>query len=947
MDCNKEEALRAREIAEKKMQSKEFVVARKIALKAQLLYPDVENISQLLMVCDVHCSAAQKISGDEMDWYGILQLEENADEATIKKQYRKFALQLHPDKNKFAGAEAAFKLIGEAQRILLDKDKRLLHNMRRKPSMSRKPATFFSAHKANWTSNVVPNNSRSNLSGLNAQNQRPRQPANPGNPDPRATFWTVCPYCAVRYQYYKEVVNKSLRCHSCQKPFVAYDLNAPAAADFSKPVFPQQKDSTHKGEAQVRPNFGTGNLNAESVKNAGKKASHTSRVGRRKVNGKRERKRTRDMSELSESDVSVSESSTDSEEDMSIDENGDLQSEPNTGFSGEQNPRRSSRHKQQVSYKENLSDDDGYVNPKRAKGKTSDGENGDPSKEKSAKVKNLSDAASNAKEDEKGVKQKEGGEEGVPNGDKSRKSAELKEPVQMDGLKKSEGCADIDSSLEETSDQEFHKYPDPDFNDFEKERNEECFAVGQVWAAYDTFNAMPRFYAQIRRVSSTGFNVHITWLEPQLTHENELKWQSADLPFSCGKFKYGDSEKTENRLMFSHLVSWEKGSSRGTFVIYPRKGEIWALFKNWDIKWSSDPDAHRQSEYEYVEILSDYAVDVGIHVALLSKVNGFVSIFCRMEKVGKKTFLVPPGELLRFSHMIPSYKMKGNERGVPIGSFELDPAALPPIKITTEDDSDMKMSHSVPQHDSSTIPSAPSPTKVEIPDPEFYNFDADKSKDKFQLGQIWALYSDEDGLPKYYGQITKIDFHPSFKLRISWLASVSLSSNIIRWSDEDMPVSCGRFKVDKGEEDQVYDSATSFSHLVKAEPTGRRSEYDILPRKGEIWALYRNWSPNLNCSDLENCEYDIVEVLSATVLLINVMVLERVDGFKSVYKARGQGGSALTWSIPQVDFFKFSHQVPAFRLTEEKGGKLRGFFELDTAALPVHFFLLNLDQEAS
>jgi curved DNA-binding protein CbpA len=29
----------------------------------------------------------------------------------IKKQYRKFALQLHPDKNKFSGAEAAFKLI--------------------------------------------------------------------------------------------------------------------------------------------------------------------------------------------------------------------------------------------------------------------------------------------------------------------------------------------------------------------------------------------------------------------------------------------------------------------------------------------------------------------------------------------------------------------------------------------------------------------------------------------------------------------------------------------------------------------------------------------------------------------------------------------------------------------------------------------------------------------
>ncbi|KAM6566007.1 hypothetical protein CsatA_025135 [Cannabis sativa] len=770
IDSRLEEALRAMRVAEKKMQSKEFVVAQKIALKAQRLYPNVENISQLLMVCHVHCSAAQKLSGDEMDWYGILQLEETADEATIKKQYRKFVLQLHPDRNKLAGAEIAFKLIAEARSILLDKDQRLLHNVRRKYLKSRKPATFVPNHKANWTSNVVPNNSRSNLFGLNAQKQQPRE-----------TFWTVCPYCAVRYQFCKDVINKSFRCHSCQKSFLACDLNAPN----SKSVFPTQKGSTHKGKAQVCPNFGTGNLNAELVHRA-------------------------------------------------------------------------------------------------------------------------------------------------------RKSEEPKEPVNVDGLKKSsESSANTDSSLEEMSYEEFYKYCDPDFNDFEMERKAECFAVGQVWAAYDIFNAMPRFYAQIRRVSSPKFSVHLTWLEPEPADENESKWHYSGMPFSCGKFKYGESLTTDDCRMFCHIVSCEKGSRMNTFVIYPRKGETWALFKNWDFSWSCDPAAHRQCEYEYVEVLSDYAADVGIHVDVLSKVNGFVSIFCQMEMVGKKTFLVPPRELLRFSHMIPSYKMKGNEKGVPIGSFELDPAALPPIKPMTVDGSDLRMRHSVLQHDSSTIPSAPSLEQVEIPDTEFYNFDFDKAKHKFEVGQIWALYCVEDSLPKYYGQIKKIDFRPSFKLHIKWLASVS-SSNIIRWSDKDMPVSCGRFKV-VDVEAEVYDSVTSFSHPVKAELTGRRNEYDILPRKGEIWALYRNWNPNLHCSDLKNCEYEVVEVLSATVLLINALSLERVDGFTSVFKARVVGGSTL-WSIPQADFFKFSHQVPAFRLTEERGGKLRGFFELDTAALPIHYF---------
>lgn len=39
--------------------------------------------------------------GTEMDWYGILQVEQAADDAIIKKQYQ-LAPLLHPDENKFA-----------------------------------------------------------------------------------------------------------------------------------------------------------------------------------------------------------------------------------------------------------------------------------------------------------------------------------------------------------------------------------------------------------------------------------------------------------------------------------------------------------------------------------------------------------------------------------------------------------------------------------------------------------------------------------------------------------------------------------------------------------------------------------------------------------------------------------------------------------------------------
>ncbi|KAE8725897.1 hypothetical protein F3Y22_tig00008013pilonHSYRG00169 [Hibiscus syriacus] len=109
MDCNEDEAIRARDIAEQKMQNKGFSGAPRVASKAQQLCQDLENISQMIVVCDVHCAAEKRLFGDGMDWYAILKVEPTADEATIKKQYRKFALQFHPDKNKFPGAEAAFK----------------------------------------------------------------------------------------------------------------------------------------------------------------------------------------------------------------------------------------------------------------------------------------------------------------------------------------------------------------------------------------------------------------------------------------------------------------------------------------------------------------------------------------------------------------------------------------------------------------------------------------------------------------------------------------------------------------------------------------------------------------------------------------------------------------------------------------------------------------------
>jgi curved DNA-binding protein len=60
-----------------------------------------------------------------MDYYEILGVDRKADQAVIKKAYRKLALKYHPDKTKGdKGAEEKFKEVSEAYAVLSDAEKR-------------------------------------------------------------------------------------------------------------------------------------------------------------------------------------------------------------------------------------------------------------------------------------------------------------------------------------------------------------------------------------------------------------------------------------------------------------------------------------------------------------------------------------------------------------------------------------------------------------------------------------------------------------------------------------------------------------------------------------------------------------------------------------------------------------------------------------------------------
>lgn len=63
------------------------------------------------------------------DYYEVLAISRDADAGSLKKAYRKLAMQYHPDRNPEAGAAEKFKEATEAYAVLSDPDKRRLYDM--------------------------------------------------------------------------------------------------------------------------------------------------------------------------------------------------------------------------------------------------------------------------------------------------------------------------------------------------------------------------------------------------------------------------------------------------------------------------------------------------------------------------------------------------------------------------------------------------------------------------------------------------------------------------------------------------------------------------------------------------------------------------------------------------------------------------------------------------
>ncbi|CAN7107803.1 unnamed protein product [Brassica rapa subsp. narinosa] len=202
------------------------------------------------------------------------------------------------------------------------------------------------------------------------------------------------------------------------------------------------------------------------------------------------------------------------------------------------------------------------------------------------------------------------------------------------------------------------KIVDSEFHDFKNTMS--SFSVDKIWALYDPQDEMPRLYAKIKRINKSRLSLDVTWLDPK---------DDESVPIACGRFTHGRRE-TVSYLTFSHEL---KPIIHGRNIsVNPKKGETWALFKNLG-------QQHKPPyRYDLVEVVVGFKDHQGVGVAYLGKVEGFVSVFKHSAKDRVVKRVIAPDEMQRFSHRVPSVRLSGDEKeGVPAGSFELDPAAVP------------------------------------------------------------------------------------------------------------------------------------------------------------------------------------------------------------------------------------------------------------------------------
>ncbi|KAG0578297.1 hypothetical protein KC19_4G012300 [Ceratodon purpureus] len=227
---------------------------------------------------------------------------------------------------------------------------------------------------------------------------------------------------------------------------------------------------------------------------------------------------------------------------------------------------------------------------------------------------------------------------------------------------------------------------------------------------------------------------------------------------------------------------------------------------------------------------------------------------------------------------------------------------------------------------------------ITVQNAEFHDFDASRSEAAFEEGQFWALYDDQDGMPRFYGRVIGVQNEP-FQVSVEWLEPFkpNLPANGLVKTAQ-LSAACGDFTFGS----HCTQDLPAFSHVIQVGTDTKRAPVVFWPEKEEIWALYREWDKKQakkeDGDEEYHYEYDLVKVQSklSTTDGIAVVPLVKVEGFKSLFTVADE---EQTYQIPykQVQAI-FSHCIPKHgMLGSESPGVPVGAWELDPASTPSEY----------
>ena len=229
LEHNRDAAIEAKGIAEKKFESGDYEGARRFAIKAQYLFP-LEGISQMITTFSIYLASTTKIAGQN-NWYAILSLPMSVDDETLARQRKKLVREVRPGRNKTVGAYGAFSLIQKAWAVLSNKQRRASYDQwllqQEIPQHSASSGASSSGSQNSSANASTPDevglisNQMDEGSSAPAVDQRSQPLTTPIQHPAPLTFWTSCNKCYMQYEFYRNHLNLNLRCRECFEPFIA------------------------------------------------------------------------------------------------------------------------------------------------------------------------------------------------------------------------------------------------------------------------------------------------------------------------------------------------------------------------------------------------------------------------------------------------------------------------------------------------------------------------------------------------------------------------------------------------------------------------------------------------------------------------------------------------------------------------------------------------------